>query len=122
QRDHSVDVRISEELIRRKTPCYVLADRGRTVDRRNHGQVIASARTAVGPPITLKGIAVQAPGRRRRLAGRRVVELQLAAREVVAVHPLARLDILSRHPDRLTVLQHPLTARYPNQRQLMPKT
>ena len=77
---HAVDVRIVPECLRVE-PCRdVLADRGRAIDRRDDGDVVARARFAIGAPIALERDAGERRGIGRNLAGRGIVAGELVRR------------------------------------------
>ncbi len=86
----------------------VLADAGRAVDRRDHGEVVPRAHLAAAAAIAQERAATQRLGIGGHVGRVLILAIELPGRHVVRVNPLARLDAASREADGLTVLQDSL--------------
>ena len=104
ERHDAVDVRIVAQRGLGKTAGNVLADRSRTVDRRDHGDVVAGSRLAVAAAVTAERTIGNRRGWRRNVLRTGVLPLKLLQRQVVTVHPLSRRDVLRRVTNHLAIL------------------
>jgi hypothetical protein len=110
ERDHAVDVRIVGEALRREPRRDLVHDCGRTVDRRQHADVVARRDFAVGAHDAVKARASfsgqQIDGPVVRAV--RIVAVELAELEVVAMHERAGRNLGRREADHVVVLAHGL--------------
>ena len=108
EREDAVDLR--ELFLERgvKTFGHVATDRGGTIDRRDHCEIVASAGAAIGSAIALECATGDRRGVRGNLGGEGVVALEVARLQVVGVDPIARRDGFAGKADRLSVLDNRL--------------
>ena len=113
QRDDAVDVGVAGQRFGMDVAAEVVGDRAcdgrRAVHRGQHADVIARGDAAVGAHDAVEGRGcVDIVGRMQPLANR-VVERDMAELEVVAVHMLARRDVLLGAADNLVVATYRCT-------------
>ena len=100
---HAIDVGIGLERLGIESGRDILADRGRAIHRRDHGDVVARAGSAVRALVALEGSSHERRRLGRHFRGRRIVAIELPGREIVRVNPLALGNVFGGKADDLPI-------------------